>query len=462
MTLNSPLRRIDPWSVNFPIRPGGWPFFYGWLLIGGSALGMLGSMPGQTIGFSVFIEILMRELKLTRDQISLSYMVGTILSGLTLPYGGTLLDRFGARKTMVLASAGLGCICLYFSQIDRIAEGLGGLLRFAAPGMIASLTVGLGFYCIRFTGQGMMALGATTMLGKWFNHRRGLTLGLRGLVTALGFSLTPLVLNGLLETVGWRESYWVLAATCGFGMALLAYVFYRDNPEECGLQMDGGYIPAGGKPRIEDLVIYRDYTRKEALRTFSYWVYSTSLCLSSFLISGYAFHVVSIGETLLMENNRILALFLPITCISIPTNLFFGWLSDRTRLRYLLMGMTLAQILTGLSFLFLPGFVGEVLLIIGMGVSSGGFVSLSGIFLPRYFGRRHLGAINGFHLSSAVIISALGPIVFSRIFTETGSYAPSFIFSGIVALGLFMSSFFVHNPQRKARVPKGDDQEREE
>lgn len=430
--------------------------------MGGSALGMLASMPGQTIGFSVFIEILMAELELTRDEISLSYMVGTIVSGLTLPYGGTLLDRFGVRKSMVAASAGLGCICLYFSQIDHIANGLGSLLRFATPGLVAWLTVCLGFYCIRFTGQGMMALSATTMLGKWFNNRRGLALGLRGVISALGFSLTPLVLNGLLEAIGWRQSYWVLAATCGFGMALLAYIFYRDNPEECGLEMDGGYVPAGGKPKTDDLVIYRDYTRAEALRTFSYWVYSSSLCLHSFLITGFAFHVVSIGETLRMEDNRILALFLPITCISIPTNLLFGWLSDRTRLRYLLMVMTLAQVLTGFSFLFLPGIVGEGLLIIGMGVSSGGFVSLSGVFFPRYFGRRHLGAINGFHLSSAVISSALGPIVFSRIFTEMSSYSPSFYVAGTVALALFLCSFFAHNPQRKGGKPGGRGQEREE
>jgi MFS family permease len=178
------------------------------------------------------------------------------------------------------------------------------------------------------------------------------------------------------------------------------------------------------------------------------------------LITGFAFHVISIGESLGMENERILSFFLPITLISIPTNFVLGWLSDRTRIKYLLCGMTVAQVVTGLSFLFMPGAVGPILLIIGLGVSAGAFVSLSGVVFPRYFGRKYLGSINGFYLSSAVISSALGPIFFSRLYTVYGSYAPAFLISGALALGLLLCSPFAGNPQRRHRPgeePSGQD-----
>lgn len=457
-------QRPSPWGIDFPLSPRRCPIFYGWVLVVGSALGILGSMPGQTIGFSVFTEILMEELSLSRDQISLSYMVGTLMSGFLLPFGGSFLDRHGIRKTMVLASLGLGFVCLYFSFIDLILGQAERHLKFLPPAMLGWGTACLGFFCIRFTGQGMMSMSSTTMLGKWFHYRRGIVQSIRGLVISIGFSLTPLGLHALLGSVGWRASYWVLALVCGFSVALLAYVFFRDNPEECGLMMDGGYQPKQDKPTHEDLVIYRDFERREALATFSFWVYTLAFCIHSFVVTGFAFHVVSIGESIGLKSEQILAVFVPVTLISIPTNFLFGWLSDRTRLRYLLVGMTCAQAILGLSFLVLPSFWGKVMLIGGLGVSGGSFAALTGVVYPRYFGRAHLGAISGFFLSSTVISSALGPILFSRLYTQTGSYLTPFLLTTCLAVILLIGSFFAVNPQRRlARQPgTSGSQERDE
>lgn len=437
------------WGAEFPCSPRRFPLFYGWVLVAGSALGILGSMPGQTIGFSVFTEILMEELGLTRDQISLSYMTGTLMSGFLLPLGGSILDRLGVRKTMVLASTGLGLVCLYFSFVDLVLAQALRHLGFLSPTMLGWSAACLGFFCIRFTGQGMMAMSSTTMLGKWFHFRRGLVQSIRGLVISIGFSLTPIGLNALLGAVGWRASYWLLAAVCGFGMAVVAYVFFRDNPEECGLKMDGGFQLRRDKPTPEDLVIYRDFERREALKTFSFWVYTLTFCIHSFVITGFAFHVVSIGESIGLGSEQILAVFIPVVCVSIPTNFLVGWLSDRTRLRYLLLLMNLAQGTLGLSFLMLPSMAGQVMLVGGLGVSGGCFAALTGVVYPRYFGRAHLGAISGFFLASVVISSALGPIVFSRLYTQTGSYLSPFLLTTAFAVVLFLGSFFALNPQRR-------------
>lgn len=49
------------------------------------------------MGVSVFTDALLEALRLSRDQLSLAYMFGTLLSGALLPYAGRLYDRFGAR-----------------------------------------------------------------------------------------------------------------------------------------------------------------------------------------------------------------------------------------------------------------------------------------------------------------------------------------------------------------------------
>lgn len=62
-----------------PIRT---PFFYGWLLVGISGLGIFFSGPGQTYSNAVFIESYVRELSMDRTSISSIYSAATLASGL--------------------------------------------------------------------------------------------------------------------------------------------------------------------------------------------------------------------------------------------------------------------------------------------------------------------------------------------------------------------------------------------
>ena len=77
--------------------PSHFPFFYGWVIVFAATLGTVFSIPGQTMGFSVFTEILMKELQLSRVQLSVAYCLGTVLSGVMLPMVGRWMDRWGER-----------------------------------------------------------------------------------------------------------------------------------------------------------------------------------------------------------------------------------------------------------------------------------------------------------------------------------------------------------------------------
>ena len=87
-------RLVNP---NYPFNPAKWPFFYGWMILVWGTIGMLMSIPGQTMGVSVFTESLLDELVVNRDQLSIAYMLGTMGSAFLLPWVGRLYDRVGAR-----------------------------------------------------------------------------------------------------------------------------------------------------------------------------------------------------------------------------------------------------------------------------------------------------------------------------------------------------------------------------
>ena len=112
---------------DFPFRPAALPFYYGWAVLVASIVGIVMSAPGQTIGVSVFTESLLEATGLSRIEFSNAYLIGTLISGLLLPYAGSVIDRIGARRGVVLASVGLGAVLAYMSQVDRIAAAVAGI-----------------------------------------------------------------------------------------------------------------------------------------------------------------------------------------------------------------------------------------------------------------------------------------------------------------------------------------------
>ena len=85
-----------------------------WLM---GTFGVLMSVPGQTIGVSVFTDSLIDALSISRDQLSFAYMFGTILSSLMLTRAGKLYDRIGIRLVASGASLMLGLALIYLSLL---------------------------------------------------------------------------------------------------------------------------------------------------------------------------------------------------------------------------------------------------------------------------------------------------------------------------------------------------------
>ena len=111
--------------AKFPFNPVNWPFFYGWVVIVVGTLGILMSIPGQTIGVSTFTDSLIDVLSINRDQISLAYMVGTVLSSFLLTGAGKLYDTHGVRLVAGIGSFALGLSLIVLSQIDVIISAIG-------------------------------------------------------------------------------------------------------------------------------------------------------------------------------------------------------------------------------------------------------------------------------------------------------------------------------------------------
>lgn len=427
-------------SVNWPFNPNKVPFFYGWVVWGFSTLGILFSIPGQTMGLAVFTDSFIEVLGLTRTELSLAYLVGTVGSSLFLARAGRWYDLFGGRTMITIASLVLSLMIVYISFVDSLSTMLGG------SSFISFFLIMIGYFGVRFFGQGILTSCSRNVLLLWFVKKRGLVGGIRNVFVSLGFSIAPLFLAGLISLYGWRESLWILAALGGFGFSLMAFIFIRDNPQSCGMRADG--VDSESQEEIqEEAESVPLYLVK---RNPIFWIYSLSLSMHALFGTAIVFHIVSIFEEVGKGKAEAFSYFIPAAIFSTTSNLFASWAADKINLKPILIIMLLSFCVGSLGFINLEKDWGFWVLAFGFGVGGGLWGVISNLTFIRFFGPKHLGEISGFSTSLTVFASAIGPAAFSLGFDYFGNYAaPAKICLGFLIILLLFSVFLDHKEEKK-------------
>lgn len=398
-------------SAKWPFDPRRVPFFYGWVIWFFSTVGFLISVPGQTMGMAVFTDYFIEGLGLSRTELSMAYLCGTIASSLFLTRAGRWYDHFGGRLMISLASFALGLMVLFISVTDLLAEFLGGF---------AFLLILFGYFGVRFLGQGVLSSCSRNVLLHWFVKRRGLVTGIRGVFVSLGFSLAPLFLAWLITTFGWRGALWVMAGTVGLVFPVLAFIFIRDRPETVGLMPDGGIRIKLDHDEFEPGILGK--TLEVAQRDPVFWIYSCSLGMHALFGTALTFHVVSIFAEAGRSSTEAFAYFFPSAIFATTTSLLASWLVDRHKLKPFLIAMLALFIVGASGLLNLEKSWGFWLLAAGFGSGGGLWGVISNLAFIRFYGPLNLGAISGFGTSVTVFASAVGPAAFSLGYDFFGSY----------------------------------------
>ena len=427
-------------SVNWPFNPNKVPFFYGWVIWALSTLGILFSIPGQTMGLAVFTDSFIEILDLTRTELSLAYLFGTVGSSLFLARAGRWYDLFGGRMMITISSIALSLMILYISFIDELSSSLGG------SSSISFILIMIGYFGVRFFGQGVLTSCSRNVLLLWFVKKRGLVGGMRNVFISLGFSIAPLILASFIAFFGWRETLWILAGVGGLGFSLLAFIFIRDNPQSCGMKADGIDFESSEMPPEET----ESSTFHEVKRSPVFWIYSLSLSMHALFGTAIVFHIISIFEEVGKGKAEAFSYFIPAAIFSTTSNLLASWAADKINLKPILIIMLVSFCIGSLGFINLDTGWGFWVLAFGFGVGGGLWGVLSNLSYIRFFGPKHLGEISGFSASLTVFASAIGPAAFSLGFDYFGSYAaPAKICLGFLIVLLITSILLDHKEGNK-------------
>ncbi|NQZ67624.1 MAG: MFS transporter [Lentisphaeria bacterium] len=407
-------------NPNRPFRPDKWPFFYGWVVVPLACFGIMTSIPGQTIGVSPFTDSLIDVLKISRFELALAYCIGTMCSGLLLPRAGRFLDKHGSRVIMVFSCLLLSITLISLSYLDKISAFLPKIL-FNGTSIQNIVLMGFGFFWLRFSGQGLVTMTSQNMLGKWFKRKRGTVAGIAGVIKSCGFAFAPYILKVLIIDFGWSMT-WHIFSIVAMVMALVAWVFFRDNPEECGLLMDGEEACADDEVDTDES---SDVEAKLALRTPEFWAIALSLGVLGTTVTGIFFHLEDLAAKVNIDGETIFKIFIPIGILSPMVGITLGRLVDHVKVKYLILVLQFFMVISFMSYGHLGTRYGWVLIIIPQSICGAYYGILSTVAIPHYFGRKHLGEISGNVMRLTVCGSAIGPLILAVSNMLTDSYMPA-------------------------------------
>jgi len=425
------------------IDPAKSPIFYGYVIMVIGTIGFCCSIPGQTIGVSVFTDPVKDALGLSRNQFSNAYMIGTICSSLVIGRAGLWFDKYGARYVAFFAALTLSLALLLCSWSVHMSEALKTFLDIDTW-LVPFLLMTVLFFFLRFSGQGVLTMASRNVIMIWFDKNRGKVNAVSSVAISFGFSSSPLWVNALIESYSWQTAWQFLAV----GLLVFSFFilqFYKNKPEEHGLLPDGEAVKSEDKDARVPLA--KQYTAKEAQRTRAFWMYGLILAFNSFFITGLTFHVVSIFASEGFPKEDAISIFLPASVVAVTVSIIFNFLSDYLQLKLYLYLMILGGITASVGFLFLSTPFGIPCLVVGFGTLGGFFAVLNAVVWPRFYGRDHLGAITGKIMSFLILGSALAPTIFSFCFTTLGSYSLVGYLGLAFLLFLALASVKANNPQ---------------
>ncbi len=407
------------------------PVFYGWIIMLVGTLGLIMTSPGQTYAVSIFIEYFINDLGISRGWVSTLYTAGTLIGSFALPLVGRQIDRRGARLMMSIVAILFGLACIYMGFV------------------VNALMLGLGFVAIRMLGQGSLSLISQNVINQWWVQRRGLMMGISGvLVALLGVGGFPNLINWLIPIYGWRVTYALLGMLLLIIMVPIALTFVRNSPEQYGLQPDGIMSTFTRDESTKPVLAEEDWTLSEATRTPIFWVFVVGIASISMLSTGLYFHMVSIFNDNGLTSTIAASVFVPVAVTTAIVNLGSGALANRIPLRLMLatalflqvMALIMAQFLQGIELAFLYGII--------LGAIGGLNHIVNSVSWAKYFGRKYLGSITGVTTTILIAGSALGPMPLGIARDMLGSYNTTLTVTAIIPLMLGIASFFVNRPSK--------------
>jgi OFA family oxalate/formate antiporter-like MFS transporter len=411
--------------------------FPGYPVAAVATIALVATAPGQTFIVSLLnTEAIRDSLGLSSFAFNTTYTIATVLAALPLVITGALTDRLGPRRMLAIVALAFSLGCLVLAS----AQGLATLF--------------LGFFCVRFLGQGSLSLVSTHAVAMWFHRRLGSINGVKTVALFGLWAFLPQLTLQLMGVVGWRSTYIVFAAAIALLVIPLALLFVRNTPEDLGLRTDNDPPAAPHGPRNPSITPREPepaFTLKQARHTAAYWVLVLTSVLPSFVGTAMLFDIIPIitgkgfdpEAAATVAVNAVRAWSITMAAVAIPAGLIIDRVRPSLVITVAMVVVALAAAAMALATTPLHAAGAMVAFGLGMSLSS----ACGAATMARYFGRLHHGKIRSSITRLGVIATGLGPLATGLSHHLTGSYAPALWIFVVLGVSAAVGAASLHRPK---------------
>ncbi len=388
---------------------------------------------GVTETFAVYLLPVEAALGVDRGQISATYSIYMLAYGVSAPFVGQLIDRFGARLCYMMGLLALGAGTLLGARSQTIWQYYFGV------GMLG----GLG-------AAGLSMVAASSLLSRWFAGRLGTVAAFPYAAVGAGMLTFPPIAQKLMQTYDWRQvQTWQGLAVLAtipllFVLPLTRYSAGSDAWRTLTAKTAAAHLSARTT----------GWTVSSAVRTSAFWAlflayFSTSVAAYTVLPHSVAFLVEQGFDPLLAASA-----FGMTGVLSVIGIICTGWLSDRLG-RLPVVTMTFVATITGILCLLAITVWPTLMLLYGFvlffGLMQGARGPILVALVAKVFAGGSVGAIFGTLSLALGLGAAAGSWLSGLLHTYTGSYAQAFAMAAISsAVGL--ATFWLSPSLRQERV----------
>jgi len=422
-------------------RRAGGRVHYAWIVAAVTFLVLL-STAGVRATPGILIVPLEQEFGWSRALISAAVAINIALFGIIGPFAASLMARYGVRR-VVLTALALMSTAVMASSFMRSSWQL-----FLCWGLL----VGMG------TGVTSLVLAAVVVT-RWFEQRRGLTLGVLSAANATGQLVFLPMLARVVESSGWRSVTHIVAGSAAL-VFVVVLLLMRNQPADMGLLPYGAEAaptaPAQPARKPLQALVWAARSREFWILAGTFFICgaSTNGLIGTHLIPACMDH--GIPEVTAAGLLAVMGIF------DMAGTTASGWLTDRFNSRHLLFWY---YALRGLALLFLPASL--------MQASHGG-LSIFAVFYgldwvatvpptvrlaTNAFGRENAGVVYGWIFTAHQVGASLAAVGAGSIRTYLGDYRDAFWISGVLCLVAAMA-FLIS--RKHAPLPLGTVQPAEE
>ena len=423
--------------------------YYGWVIV---AIGFaaMAVAYGVRNSFCVFYIAILKEFGWSRASTAGIFSINVIVYGVSSPFAGFLVDRFGPRKVL-----SIGVILLALGT--ALCSQVSALWHFY---LLFGITIAIGTSLIGFPAN-------AAVLSNWFIRKRGAAFGIFTAGFGVSFLIVPLV-QYFIVAFGWRMAFVGLAVLTPVILLPLIILFSRHRPEDMGLLPDGT-IPGSQDSQNEipssrwkiDMFaadsqrVGTQWTLGKAMKTTQLWIlFLISFCVfgisENLMVTHQAAFLVDVGYSGIFAASMVA--FFGITC---AVGHLSGFLSDiigREKIFTLgcgaaILGTVVLFLTKSPSYPWMPYLYAGLF---GFGIGING-PTLTAATADIFHGK-HFGSINGFLLLGFGTGGIIGPWLGGYIFDRTGSYNHAFLVT-ILALIVASSLIWIVSPRKIIKSP---------